>query len=78
MAGYVRLTKNQEQRMVGRTYFMLKNGYTNAEIAEHLKRPITQVDEWIEMCKNAESDEAKKAELDKIWRDADVKKKRVP
>lgn len=67
MAGYVRLTKEQEQMMVGRTYFMLRNGYTNVEIAERLKRPIKQVDEWIEMCKNAESDETKKAELEKAW-----------
>lgn len=74
MAGYVRLTNEQEQTMVGRTYFMLRNGYTNVEIAERLKRPIKEVDEWIEMCKDAESDEAMKAELDKAWSAINAKK----
>ena len=77
MAGYVRLTKTREQTMVGRTYFMLRNGYTNAEIAERLKRPIRQVDEWVEMCNNVDADETKKAELDEVVR-AINDKKRVP
>lgn len=77
MAGYKRLTETQEQMMIGRTYFMWKNGSTNAKIAECLKRPITQVDEWIEMCKNAEADEMKKIELDEIMRSAN-NKQRVP
>ena len=75
MAGYARLTKEQEQMMVGRTYFMRMAGYTNTEIARRLKRPITQVDEWIEMCENVDADETKKAIIDKAWRELNNKKR---
>ena len=75
MAGYNRLTETQERTMIGRTYFMWRNGSTNAEIAECLKRPISQVDEWIEMCENA--DDMMKAETDKIVQQIN-NKERVP
>ena len=77
MAGYKRLTEAQESNMIGRTYFMWRNGSTNAEIAECLKRPIKEVNEWVEMCKEAEADKIKKPELDEIMRAANDKK-RVP
>ena len=75
MAGYTRLTETQETTMIGRTHFMLQNGSTNVEIAKCLKRPITQVDEWIEMCRNAEANGMKKIELDNIMRDIRDKKR---
>lgn len=53
MAEYKRLTKAQEYIMIGRTYCMWRDGRTNAEIAECLKRPIKDVNGWVEMCKFA-------------------------
>ena len=53
MAVYKELTKTQLSLMVGRTYYMWRDGSTNAEIAECLKRPIEEVNEWVEICKIA-------------------------
>lgn len=53
MADYKKLTESQERVMIGRTYCMWRDGSTNAEIAECLKRPIEEVNEWVEMCKFA-------------------------
>ena len=52
MADYKKLTETQECVMIGRTYFMWRDGSTNAEIAECLQRPIEEVNEWVEMCKS--------------------------
>lgn len=66
MENYKTLTETQENIMIGRTYFMWRNGSTNAEIAACLKRPIEEVNEWVEMCK--EADDVKKTEADQIVR----------
>lgn len=52
MADYKKLTETQEYVMIGRTYFMWRDGSTNAEIAECLQRPIEEVNEWVEMCES--------------------------
>ena len=43
MADYKELTGTQKAMLVGRTYHMWRDGSTNAEIAECLKRPIEEV-----------------------------------
>ena len=52
MADYKKLTETQECVMIGMTYLMWRDGSTNAEIAECLQRPIEEVNEWVEMCKD--------------------------
>ena len=73
MTGHKKSTETRKCTMIGQTYFMWRNGYTNAEIAEKLKRPIEQVNELVEICNNA--DASKKAEADKIVLEINSKKK---
>ena len=75
MEDYKTLTEYEENVMIGRTYFMWRNGSTNVEIAACLKRPIEEVNEWVEMCKDA--DEMSKVEADQFVR-AINNKERVP
>ena len=56
-----RFYETQDIVAMGRTYFMWKNGSTNAEIAECLRRPIEQVNEWVEMCKYTDAIEVRKS-----------------
>lgn len=47
MAGYKKLTRESEERLIVQTEELYEHGYTIDEIAEFLEQPIARVKYWI-------------------------------